>query len=392
MVNKKILAIIPARGGSKRIPKKNILPIAGKPLIAYSIEAALKTKKIDKIVVSTDDKEIAKIAEKYGAEVIIRPLEISKDNSPTEEAMIHAIKELEKKDYKPDYIVLLQPTSPLRGHKIIDQAIEKALTSNADTVLSVCEMQHYYLSGLIKNDVYNPEYTIRPMSQDMPVKFRENGSIYVTKTDVLLEKKNRLGDKLVAVVMNPLNSIDIDTIKDFELAEKILPCLKDKEDEKIINKKILSKIKMILFDVDGIFTDGSVYLDKDGHESLKFSRIDGKGIELLRNKGMTLGVVSSEDTDIVRKRMEKLKIKEIHIGIKDKLKTYNHLKEKYNMKDEEICYCGDDIQDLIVMEKVGYPCCPKNAHKSIIAVSKYISNKCGGQGFIREIAEQFIQN
>ncbi|MBT4824934.1 acylneuraminate cytidylyltransferase [Candidatus Woesearchaeota archaeon] len=390
MINKKILAFIPARGGSKRIPKKNIKNIAGKPLIAYSIEAALKSKKIDKIIVSTDDEEIARIAKEYGAEVIMRPLDIAGDNSPTEEAMIHTIKELEKKGYTPDYIVLLQPTSPLRGNEIVDKAIEKALFSDADTVLSVCEMQHYYLSGVIEEGIYKQEYTVRPMSQDMPVKYRENGAIFVTKTEVLLKNNNRLGNKLVAVVMNPLNSIDIDNIEDFELSERMLPCLKEKEDKIQFDKKELSKIKMILFDVDGIFTDGSVYLDKEGHESLKFSRIDGKGIELLRNKGMIIGVVSSEDSDIVRKRMNKLEIKEIHLGIKDKLAVYTNLKNKYDIKDEEVCYCGDDIQDFVVMEKVGYPCCPKNSHKLIIKVSKYFSNKHGGEGFVREICEQFI--
>ena len=155
-------------------------------------------------------------------------------------------------------------------------------------------------------------------------------------------------------------------------------------------KDKISKIKMILFDVDGVFTDGSVYLTEKGEEMLKFSRVDGKGIELLRKKGYLLGIISSEESEIVRKRMDKLKIKEVYLGIKNKLKIYNELKSKYNLKDEEVCYCGDDIQDIVILKKVGLACCPDNAQEEVKKVCGYISNKKGGNEFVRQLANLIL--
>jgi len=220
--NKKIISVIPARGGSKRIPNKNIKLLAGKPLIVYSIEKSLSSKYIDRTIVSTDNKEIAKTAKEYGAEVIMRPRELAKDTSATESAMIHVVKELEKEGYRPDYVILLQPTSPLRKTDIIDEGVKLALKSNVDSVLSVCEIQHYYLSGHFEGEDYKLEYTKRPFSHEMPKKYRENGALFITKKDFLIKNKNRIGGKIKAVVMNEVDSIDIDEMSDFKLVEKIV--------------------------------------------------------------------------------------------------------------------------------------------------------------------------
>lgn len=218
----KIIAIIPARGGSKRIIGKNIKDLAGKPMIAYTIESSIKSKFINRTIVSTDDKEIAKVAKKYGAEVIMRPKELAQDNTPTEPVLIHVVKELEKKGEKISHVVLLQLTSPLRKTKIIDQGIKLAIKSNADSVLSVSEMQHYYLLGHFENDGYKLEYDKRPFSQDMQKKFKENGALYITKKEFLLKNKNRIGGKINAIVMNPIDSMDIDEMSEFEIVEKII--------------------------------------------------------------------------------------------------------------------------------------------------------------------------
>jgi len=217
-----IISIIPARGGSKRIPKKNIKLLAGKPLIAYTIEASLNSKFINKTIVSTNDEEIAAIAKKYGAEVIVRPQEIAGDNSSTEDALIHVIEELEKQGQQISHVVLLQPTSPLRKTEDIDKGINLALETNSDSVLSVCEIQHHYLTGEFKEEAYSLDYSKRPFSQTMPKKYRENGAIYITKKNLLTKNKNRLGGKIKAIVMNEIDSIDIDEIYDFELIEKII--------------------------------------------------------------------------------------------------------------------------------------------------------------------------
>jgi len=218
-----ILAVIPARGGSKGIPKKNIKLLGGKPLIYYSIEAGKKATMIDKVVVSTDSKEIASTAKKYGAEVIDRPSELAKDESPTEPSLIHAVKELERSGYKADYIVLLQPTSPLRDPIDIDNSIKKLLEEKSDSLLSV-QLNKHFLWKEEKGKVIpvNYDFLSRPRRQDRDLEFLENGSIYVTKYNILLSRNSRLGGKVSYYVMDELNSIEIDSRFDFWLIENIL--------------------------------------------------------------------------------------------------------------------------------------------------------------------------
>ena len=147
---------------------------------------------------------------------------------------------------------------------------------------------------------------------------------------------------------------------------------------------------MVLFDVDGIFTDGCVYLDKNGDEMLKFSRIDGKGIELIRNR-FIIGVISSEDSEVIRNRMKKLQLNEIMVGVKNKLECYTKLKEKYNLTDEEILYAGDDVQDIEILKKCGVSCCPYNAIDGVKNICDIISKYKGGEGFVRDICELLIR-
>lgn len=157
-------------------------------------------------------------------------------------------------------------------------------------------------------------------------------------------------------------------------------------------KEITKELKLIIFDVDGVFTDGSFYLDEKGKEMLKFSRIDGKGVELLRKEGFKTAVISSEDSVISKIRMKKLKIDNIFIGVQDKKKVYDELKEIYRLDDKNICYLGDDIQDLEILTVVGFSCCPKNAQKIIKENSHYKSPFNGGEGFVRDVCNLILDN
>lgn len=220
------LVIIPARGGSKGLPNKNINPIAGKPLLAWSIEQAFKSAGVNRVLVSTDSREIAEIARSYGAEVpFIRPAELATDTATTESAMIHAIEWLDSNEsYKPDNVILLQATSPVRHKNAIDNALMEFTAQTADSLLSTCEFWHF-----LWQDRHAPsalyDFENRPRRQDIPsenIKFRENGSIYITNTDVLMTTKNRLGGSVAMYVMSDEESIEIDTHLDWILAETIL--------------------------------------------------------------------------------------------------------------------------------------------------------------------------
>jgi len=157
-------------------------------------------------------------------------------------------------------------------------------------------------------------------------------------------------------------------------------------------KDIIQKLNLVIFDVDGVFTNGSIYLSEDGKEMMKFSRIDGRGIRLLREQGFKTAVITSEETPIVKFRMEKLKIDEIYMGILNKITIYNQLKKKYNLDDENICYLGDDTNDLEILKIVGLSCCPKNAQNIVKKISKYISDYKGGEGFVRDVCNLIIEN
>ncbi len=225
----KVLAVIPARGGSKGIPRKNIHLLAGKPLITYTIEAALQSQYRLRVVVSTEDEKIAEVAQAAGAEVpFLRPAELARDDTPTFPVIQHALQWLEQHDdYQPELVVLLQPTSPLRGSEHIDQALELILSSEADSVVSLCEAEHspYWMKKVDAEGRVSPfivtegEYTQR---QALPKVYRLNGAIFVTRPEVIMRENRLLGDDTRAYIMDQGDSIDIDTELDFKLAELLI--------------------------------------------------------------------------------------------------------------------------------------------------------------------------
>ena len=223
--NKKFLAIIPARGGSKRLPNKNILDLVGKPLIAYTIEAAKKSKYIDEIIVSSDSDNILNIAKEYNIKTIKRPDYLASDTAKTIDVLKHVMENIKNKY---DYIVLLQPTSPLRNEKHIDEAIELLDDKNADAIVSVCEIEHSPLwsntlpSSLSMEDFLREEVKNK-RSQDLDKYYRINGAIYICKMDALLKQNTLfLSKNIFAYVMDRKSSVDIDDEIDFKLAEVLL--------------------------------------------------------------------------------------------------------------------------------------------------------------------------
>jgi len=220
----KIIAIIPARGGSKGIPKKNIVNFSGKPLLAWSIEDAKDSKLINDVYVSTDDKAIAEVSKDYGAKVIWRPKEISGDFSPSEDALKHAINEIYKKNpEKINYIVFLQATSPLRETKDIDNAINKIISEKADSLFSGAEIGDFLIWKKDKNQLksLNYNYKNRKRRQDFGKQFVENGSIYIFKPEVLFKYNNRLGGKIVISEMEFWKSFEVDNLKDLKFCQEI---------------------------------------------------------------------------------------------------------------------------------------------------------------------------
>jgi CMP-N,N'-diacetyllegionaminic acid synthase len=224
-----IVALISARGGSKGVPRKNVLPVAGKPLIAWTIAAALGSRQIDRLIVTTDDAEIAEVSRLHGAEVpFLRPAELARDESPVIDAVEHALRWLEHDSRTmPEYVVLLQPTSPLRTTADIDGAVALAKSRNADAVLSVCEASpHPYLTRRIEANGRLEDFldlAAKPVRrQDYPPAYTLNGAIYVNRVAPLLASRCFQPPGALAYVMPPERSCDIDTPLDLKVAELLL--------------------------------------------------------------------------------------------------------------------------------------------------------------------------
>lgn len=228
---KNILGLIPARGGSKGLPRKNIKPLLGKPLIAWTIEQALASKYLDRVVVSTDDKEIADISKKYGAEVpFMRPKELAEDNAKGIDVVLHAIDWLKENDKRKQYdlIMLLQSTSPLRTTEDIDKAIELLfLLKEAKAIVSVCEVDHHSLwvntlpDDRCMKDFIKPEI-MNKNRQELPKFYRLNGAIYIAYCNYLQKRKSFFGKETFAYIMPREKSIDIDDKIDFKLVEILI--------------------------------------------------------------------------------------------------------------------------------------------------------------------------
>lgn len=219
-----IIAIIPARGGSKGIPKKNIIDFCGKPLLAWSIEHAKGASLINEVYVSTDDAEIANTAEKYGAKVVKRPSEISGDTAKSEDALKHVVSEVQKDNHeKIDYVVFLQATSPLRETRDIDNAINKIIEDKADSLFSGADLKDFCIwkntNGIL--DSVNYDYRNRGRRQDFGEQYVENGSIYVFRPEILFEQNNRLGGKIAISKMEFWKSFEIDEPEDLDFCKNI---------------------------------------------------------------------------------------------------------------------------------------------------------------------------
>jgi YrbI family 3-deoxy-D-manno-octulosonate 8-phosphate phosphatase len=389
-MNSRILAIIPARGGSKGIPRKNLRVIAGKPLLAYSIEQAKSIPAITRVIVSTDDIEIAQSAQLYGAEVIMRPAEISHDTASSESALLHVLNSLrEHEHYEPDLVVFLQATSPLREPHDIQRAIDIFLADGADSLLSVSPMNGFLWRNTgTEFSSFSYDFKTRPRRQDAPEDLVENGSIYIFKPWVLHELNNRLGGKIVFYRMSNLDYFQIDEPDDLELLEQLI-FARHRKRQTTISKSAFARIRLLVLDFDGVLTDNRVLVNQDGKEAVHCSRADGWGIARLKDIGITVIVLSTETNPIVSARCKKLGIGCIQ-SLPNKVIALREIMGNYKRTAEEVAYVGNDVNDLECMGEVGLAIAVADAVPEILHTADWVTTRRGGEGAIREIADAII--
>lgn len=372
------VAFIPVRGGSKSIPLKNIKEICGKPLVYWTVKAANECKEIDKVYVATDSDKIRETVDSFNfekVEVIGRSAESASDTASTESAMLEFA---EKYDF--DNIVLVQATSPLLQSKDLDNGFNEFYKEGTDSVLSTVRQKRFNWKIDEKGNAIPTNYDVfkRPRRQEFDGYLVENGAFYITSKKELLETKNRVSGNIKAVEMNEDTFFEIDEPSDWIIIESLMK-------KNNINGLDVPEIKMFLTDCDGCLTDGGMYYSEKGDELKKFNTKDGMGFSLLREKGIITGIITGENVDLNRRRVEKLKLDEYIPECKNKLEKVKELCEKHNISIENVCYVGDDINDIETIKAVGFGCCPSDAQECVKQVSKYITKLNGGDGCIREV-------
>ena len=388
------LAIIPARGGSKGIPLKNVQPVARRPLLAYTIEHALRTPSIGRVVVSTDDDDIARVAREYGAEIVTRPPDISGDKASSEAALLHVLDYLRQSEgYEPELVVFLQATSPPRASDDISRAIDTLLAEEADSLFSACPVHGFVWrrerQGSRELHALSYDHRRRPMRQDAPEDLVENGSIYVFRPHVLRECGNRLGGRIAVHVMDAANSFQVDEPADLALVERILatgaPSLRPEPRD----HAGLAAVRLLVLDFDGVMTDNRVYVSETGRETVACNRGDGWGIARLRAAGVEVVVISTETNPVVQARARKLRI-DCLSGCDDKLAALRQLAQERGLGAQDVAYVGNDSNDLSCLRWVGSPIVVADAEAEARTAARFITSRPGGYGAVREVAEWMI--
>ena len=384
------LAIIPARGGSKGIPRKNVLPVAGKPLLGWTVEAARDARRVGRVVVSTDDPEIASVARRFGAEVVARPPEISGDSASSESALLHVLGHLETTEgYRPDLVAFLQCTSPLTSPDDVDGTIEALEREGADTALAVVPF-HYFLwkpeegGGAVG---INHDKRARLMRQDREPQYLGAGAIYVMKAAGFLEARHRFFGKTALHEMPQERRWEVDDPVDLEVAGALL-----RAGERGGRASLLpEKLGAIVFDFDGVFTDNRVWVMQDGREAVACSRGDGMGLDLLRKAGWPLLVLSKEANPVVSARCAKLKLECLQ-GIDDKRTALLDWLDRRGIAPGDVVYLGNDVNDLPCLTLVGCPAVVADAHPDVLPAARLVLASPGGFGAVRELADLILSH
>jgi len=383
------LAIIPARGGSKGIPRKNVLPLAGKPLIAHSIEQARRARLVNRVVVSTDDAEIAAISQEYGAEIVWRPAEISSDYASSESALLHALEHLRAQEgYQADILAFLQCTSPLTLAADIDGTIQSMLGADADTALAVVPFHYFIWKPIPDGDLIgvNHDKHIRPLRQEREPQYLETGAVYTMRIPGFLLHRHRFFGKTSMYIMPAERRLEIDDPVDFEVAEVLMRSQRATDRYAYLPENITA----LILDFDGVITNNKVLVLQDGSEAVVADRSDGWGIGELKKAGLPIWILSTEPNPVVQQRASKLGIPCLQGLGSHKGEALRQLLAEQGLNPAEVIYVGNDDNDLECMAMVGCAVAPADAYPKALAQANLVLEHKGGDGAVRELCDLIL--
>ncbi|MBB0245109.1 NTP transferase domain-containing protein [Streptomyces alkaliphilus] len=402
-----VLAVIPARGGSKGVPGKNLAPVGDVPLVARAVRACRAARQVTATAVSTDDPGIAAAARAAGAEVIERPPNISGDTATSEAALLHALDAYEERhETTVDVVLLVQCTSPFITPEEVD-GVASAVIDGADTALTVAPF-HGFLwreaaarpaGGSAGGGAHgvNHDKAYRPRRQDRPLDLLETGTAYAMRADGFRAERHRFFGRTEPVRTDPARVLEIDDPHDLARARALAPLLDGTEPStrpaparpargRLPNR---DDIDAVVLDFDGTQTDDRVYVDSDGRETVAVHRGDGLGIAALRRAGLPLLILSTEQNPVVAARARKLRVPVLH-GIDRKDLALKQWCEEQAVAPERVLYVGNDVNDLPCFDLVGWPVAVADARDAVLAAARTVTAAPGGAGAIREIASWIL--
>ncbi|ARP71946.1 transferase [Streptomyces pluripotens] len=389
---RRVLAVIPARGGSKGVPAKNLAPVGGVPLVARAVRECRATRLVTDVVVSTDDQAIATAAREAGAEVVLRPAAIAGDTATSEAAVLHAMDAHEALHGSAvDVVLLVQCTSPFLAREDIDGVAAAVVENGADTAVTVAPFHGFIWRDADAADGpstdgggygVNHDKSFRPRRQDRPQDLLETGAAYAMDAAGFRDRNHRFFGRTELVRTDPARVLEIDDPHDLARARALAP-LFDADRPGALPSH--GDIDAVVLDFDGTQTDDRVLIDSEGREFVSVHRGDGLGIAALRRSGLKMLVLSTEQNPVVAARARKLKLPVLH-GIDRKDLALKQWCEEQGIAPERVLYVGNDVNDLPCFALVGWPVAVASAHDVVRGAARAVTTVPGGDGAIREIA------
>ncbi|KUL64872.1 acylneuraminate cytidylyltransferase [Streptomyces albidoflavus] len=390
----RVLAVIPARGGSKGVPGKNLAEVGGVPLVARAVHACRTARLVSEVLVSTDDPAIAEAARAAGATTVERPAPLSGDTATSEAAVLHALDTDEARHGRlADVVLLVQCTSPFLTADDVD-GVTAAVLEGADTAVTAAPFHGFLWRDLATGATpssghgVNHDAAHRPRRQDRPEDLLETGAAYAMRGDGFRAVRHRFFGRTALVRTDPARVLEIDDPHDLARARALAPLL-DRNEAPGARRPGPGDVDAVVLDFDGTQTDDTVQIDAEGRERVSVHRGDGLGIAALRDAGIPLLILSTEQNPVVTARARKLRIPVLH-GVDRKDEALKQWCDEQGVDPARVLYAGNDANDLPCFALAGWPVAVASAHEPVRRAARAVTNAPGGRGAVREIASWLL--